>query len=300
VERFSAGRLAIGTVQFGVDYGITNASGQVAQSEVDEIILRALNSGIAVFDTAAGYGNSEEIIGNTLSGNTAAKVVTKTVAIPGDTISAKDVSAISDAFMRSLERLKVPKVYGLLAHHADNVLVEGGEHLINKLKSLQAQGLVEKIGVSVYSGEQIDCVLNTFVPDIVQLPANVFDQRLATGGYLHKLKEKGVEIHARSLFLQGVLLREPKDLPAYFSPILKHANAFYRFLDERNISALEACLGFGFSQREIDHLIVGVTSKKELDEIIAAAEKALDMSEDFSLLALNDPKFVDPTNWPNA
>ena len=114
--------------------------------------------------------------------------------------------------IRSTARWKISgrgNVYGLLAHHADDLLVPGGRRVFEEMQRLLEEGLVRKIGVSVYSGQQIDSILELYTPDIVQLPLNLFDQRLLESGHLEKLKRRGVEIHARSVFLQGLLLIEP-------------------------------------------------------------------------------------------
>ena len=151
------------------------------------------------------------------------RIVTKTAVGPKPAVfGQEDTDTIRAAFFTSLDRLRQDRVYGLLIHHGSDLLIPGGERLIELLSSLKRGGQVEKVGVSIYSGDELDGVLEKFVPDIVQLPLNIADQRLRNSGHLAKLDGLGVEIHVRSV-LQGVLLAAPDSLPAYKAACAKVA-----------------------------------------------------------------------------
>src|SRR5262249_43348603 len=138
---------------------------------------------------------------------------TKTPYFDSKADAQRNADMLVQTFERSLLRLRQQNIYGLLIHDINFLLQTGGDAVWATLRSLQGQGLVEKIGVSVYTGQQIDAVLARFDPTLVQLPINILDQRLILDGHLKKLKARGVEIHARSIFLQGLLLMHPRDVP---------------------------------------------------------------------------------------
>ncbi|MEW5995005.1 MAG: aldo/keto reductase, partial [Candidatus Zixiibacteriota bacterium] len=173
---------------------MSNRLGRAPKSEVGRILDYAAASGIGLLDTAAAYGISEAVLGETLSPGHPFRIVTKTRPCHCAAVTAPEQKRVVETFHRSLRKLKQPRVYGLLVHNADDLLLPGGELLVDALHQLKAAGLVEKIGVSVYIGDQIDAVARIFTPDLVQLPVNLLDQRLIHGGHLTRLKQAGVEI----------------------------------------------------------------------------------------------------------
>ncbi len=199
-------KLGIGTAQFGLDYGISNTSGKTSLKEVRSILKIATENGVDVLDTAYSYGDSESVIGKCLPEQNRFRIIIKTPSFKKSRYTAADGNTIKSAFYESLERLRLSSVAGLLIHHADDALAEGSEFLYEVMHELKSKGLVEKIGFSVYSGEQIDKLLDLYDFEMIQVPVNVLDQRLIKGGELKKLKNKDIEVHARSIFLQGLLL----------------------------------------------------------------------------------------------
>lgn len=290
-------KLGLGTVQFGMDYGMSNPQGKTPPAEVDRILRLAADNGVQVLDTAAVYGDSEVVLGKLLASDHDFRIVTKTPSFKTPTINAADVIHLRDTFYRSLENLRQRNVYGLLAHHADDLLVPGGERIFEGMRRLLEEGLVRKIGVSVYSGQQIDRILELYTPDIVQLPLNLLDQRLLESGHLEKLKSRGVEIHARSVFLQGLLLIEPDQVPPYFSPIGDKLECYARFLEVNKLSRLQATLAFAAKQRDVDVVLVGVTSAAELRDILSALDAVSGIDLDMSALKVADERMVNPSLW---
>jgi aryl-alcohol dehydrogenase-like predicted oxidoreductase len=289
-------RLGLGTAQFGLDYGIANPHGRVESNEVARILKTAQASGISLLDTAHLYGQSEEVLGRLLPPDHPFWVVTKTVKCPSKELGRSQIKQVIDAFRLSLERLQQPSAYGLLIHDADDLLKPGGEDLGEMLLTLRALGLVSAVGVSVYTARQIEGVMNVFVPDIIQLPVNVLDQRLVHHGHLSHLHDAGVEIHARSAFLQGLLLMSPDQINGYFEPILGHLRSYHAALRETGLTPLQAALQFVLRQSEISHVIVGVCSEEQLKQIIAAASESSG-SFDFARWHINEPRFIDPSLW---
>jgi aryl-alcohol dehydrogenase-like predicted oxidoreductase len=289
-------KLGLGTVQFGLDYGISNQAGRTPPEEVRKILEVAAENGIRVLDTAALYGTSEEVLGQSLPPDHAFDIVTKTPVFSDGCLSSDDARRLEETFQQSLSKMRQPGVYGLLMHNADNLLAKNGELLMGKMLDLKQRGLVKKVGASVYAGEQIDRLLQSYQLDLVQLPVNVLDQRLLAGGQLARLKRAGVEIHARSAFLQGLLLMEPDSLPTYFESAKAHLKSYRAYLREHGISPLQAALGFVVGLKEVDVVLCGINNHQQLEELIALAQPlpGFDRLMDF---AIDDPAILNPSRW---
>jgi aryl-alcohol dehydrogenase-like predicted oxidoreductase len=293
-------KLALGTVQFGLGYGIANTQGKTPRDEVVRILGLAKKEGIAVLDTAALYGSSEEVLGDCLPTSHGFRIVTKTPQFRKPQITPEDARHLRNTFTDSLQKLGQPRVYGLLVHHADDLLADGGEYLMDAMLELKAAGRVAKVGVSVYDGAQIDHLLDRYTIDLVQTPVSVFDQRLLSAGKLAALKNMGVEIHARSLFLQGLLLMPLERIADYFAPIKQHIRNYQAYLQEKQISLLQGALAFTSACKEIDVAVVGVASTGELRGILDAWHSLPQEPFDFSGFACNDEYMVNPALWQRS
>lgn len=293
-------KLGLGSAQFGMDYGVTNPSGKVADVEVRRILELAAEVGVHVLDTALGYGDSERAIGAALPENHSFRIVTKTRVFKADRITRDDARAVERDLRQSLARLKQERLYGLLIHHAEDLLVPGGKLLIEAMERCVDGGLVGKIGVSIYTAKQIDGVLRLFRPGIVQLPISVLDQRLVQSGHLAHLYRMGVEVHARSVFLQGALLTAPADLPEFLAPLRDKLEALHSLMRATGFSLLEGALAFIAQHREVSAAIVGVTGRDELRQIAAAATAADSIKLDFRSFAEQDDALLNPVRWTTA
>ena len=196
-------RLVIGTAAFGQPYGATNTRGQVRERTAGEMLERASALGIDTVDTAPAYGAAEALLGRLPQARRFA-VVTK-FNLPGETKGRDPAAAVIEGLTQSLRDLDRRKVDALLLHRGSDLLGPRGGGLLRGLQQAKTDGLADRVGVSIYDGEEIDAVLSRFRPDIVQLPLSVVDQRLITGGHLERLANLAVEVHARSAFLQGLL-----------------------------------------------------------------------------------------------
>lgn len=287
-------KLGLGTVQFGLDYGISNKAGQVAGDTVDNILGYARRVGIEVLDTAAAYGDSEAVLGANRAAEQGFRIVTK---IPPD-VDPNDLPALVRA---SLQRLDTERVYGLLAHRSSDLLGMNGGVVWQQMEALRERGLVERIGVSVYTGEEIDRLLERFPLEIVQLPINLFDQRLIQGGQLQRLHAAGVEIHARSVFLQGLILMDPEQLPPGLSAAVGPLTCLREALAGYALTALQAALRFVLQRTEIDTVLVGVTSEEQFRQIVEAARQPLlPTGFDSGQWAIDDPMILNPSLWPTG
>ncbi|MDG2297237.1 MAG: aldo/keto reductase [Gammaproteobacteria bacterium] len=286
-------KISLGTVQFGVDYGINSASGQVKSNEVINILNYAQQRGINLLDTAPSYGNSEQVLG--VSNIQNFKIVTKTRHFDQNTISDKDCTLLMNDLDQSLHLLKQKSVYGVLVHNANDLLKPGADKIVRQLEILKKQGLASKIGVSVYGYEQLEIILNNFDIDLVQLPFNIFDRRLIDSGMFKTLKNKGVEIHARSVFLQGLLLMDMQNRASKFDRWKDIWKIWHEWLNDNQITALEATIRYAISLPEISKVLVGVDTKDQLEEIIIASNGGLPNVP--KELFVNDADLLNPTNW---
>lgn len=286
-------KLGLGTVQWGLPYGIANRQGITAPEAVTKLLNAARSHGIEVLDTASLYGKSETVLGkNELDGF---KVITKTPSLTSQRITKAEIDQISEAFYRSLSLMNVKKVHGLLIHHSDNLLLPEGEKILAKMADLKKEGLIKKIGVSVYDSSQVDSVLKIFNPDLVQLPLNVFDQRMLESGHLQLLKSQGAEIHVRSVLLQGLLLMPLNDVPSFFQPIYPSLVRWREAAREQGFTAHQAAIAFVKNLPCVDTVLVGLDSLSQFNTCIDSF--SIDRKFDASGLACNDPVFVNPSMW---
>lgn len=291
-------KIGLGTVQFGLDYGVSNPQGMTSATEVKGILTLAWKSGITILDTAVAYGMSEEVIGQSIPGGMSFKIVTKTPLFKKDRIGKADATRLKETFVQSLKKVKQPAIYGLLVHHANDLLVPGGQYLWHAMEALKAAGFVKKIGVSVYSPREIEKLSEKYHLDLIQLSMNVFDQRMIQGGYLRNLKDLGIEIHSRSAFLQGLLLMSPEEISPYFDPVRAMIMQYQIDIKNQHISPLAAALGFVYQQSEIDHIIVGVNNQAHLEEILNVVHNIETLSNlDFSDYAVHDESITNPALW---
>lgn len=289
-------KLAIGCAQFGLDYGVSNKQGQTTFEEVKKIADLADKLDIDTFDTAPSYGESELVLGQVLSID--AQIITKTIHISDDAIGVGQIECIQKAFKQSLNQLGRNKLHGLLVHSAGDFLKPGAGELYSWLKEKKDSGIIKKIGVSIYTAEQIDSVMEQFPVDLIQLPLNILDQRLCKSSHISHLKATGVEIHVRSVFLQGLLLMSLDQLPGYFKPYHTALVKVYEEARQRGLSTLELALAYCMNIPGIDKLIVGVNSFSQLEEIVSASKVNVETSE-LSYLASDEPGLLNPSLWKN-
>ena len=284
-------RLALGTAQFGLRYGIANRTGQVAHGEAARIVERARSAGLDTIDTAIAYGDSESTLGEV--GVAAWCIVSKLPPIPPGVADVEEW--VERLLTESLGRLRVPALYGLLLHRSADLAGPHGDAIARALQSARQRKLVSKIGVSIYSPDELDALADRFAPDLVQSPYNVIDRRLETSGWLARLRNSGVEVHTRSAFLQGLLLMND-GRPAGFGrwdPLWVKWNEWLR---DTGIDPVRACLGFALHNARIDRVVIGVDDSAQLQEILDVVDQPF--IEPPPELSSDDRDLVEPTRWP--
>ena len=284
-------KLALGTVQFGLNYGVANKFGIVEPSEVKKIFLLAKKSKINLIDTAIGYGESEKIIGKI--GILDFNFISKLPAIPANCLDVDNW--VEKNVKDSLARLGVKSLYGLLLHKPKDLLGSSGKQLINALKKIKSKNLVKKIGISIYDPSELDLLMHLMKIEIVQAPLNIIDRRLENSGWMSKLYKAKVEIHARSVFLQGLLLMSKQERPYKFNRWSSLWKIWDEWLKDNKITALEATIQHAISVSEISKVIIGVDTKQQLEQIIIASKGVLQKTS--SELNTNDIQLLNPTHW---
>jgi len=291
-----AAALGLGTAQFGLDYGIANDRGICPPEDVAAILEAATAAGIGVLDTAPAYGTAEQVLGEVLPAAHRFRIVTKTPYLGGLRDESDVRRAVRDAFAASREKLRRDRLAGLLTHNANDLLRPGGPALWAVMTELKRAGEVERIGASVYSAGQLDAVLARYPLDIVQLPWNAVDGRIGPPR-LTALAERGIELHARSVFLQGLLLAPP----AHAARVSPQAAALVGHWRDAVAAAgtdpLAAALGGVIRRPEIGTALVGVTRPEELAGILQAVAAApLPVAPVQSI----DDLVLNPALWPSG
>jgi aryl-alcohol dehydrogenase-like predicted oxidoreductase len=286
-------KFGIGTVQWGLPYGLTNQRGITIPEIVSKILLEATRRGVSVLDTAPLYGVSEAVLGK--SSLDQFRVVTKTPKFGTSHITDLEACKLRATFQHSLDMLSCSKVYGLLIHQPEDIFVSGGDRLLKEMMKLKLEGVVEKIGVSVYDSFQVDEILKRFTPDLIQLPLSVLDQRMLASGHLDLLKDKGVEIHVRSVFLQGLLLMPQNEVPTFFNPIRPLLRRWHALSQAQGLTSAQAALAFVKNIPCVDKVLVGVYNLEQFRSV--ADDFAMEANFDAKGLTCNDLNFVNPSLW---
>ena len=285
-------KIAIGTAQIGMDYGIANNIGKPDLDEVKKIFDIASKNNIDTFDTALNYGDSEKIIG--IIGLGESKVITKLPAFNGRKEEIREW--LNKKINESFEHLQVDSIFGLLLHNPKDLINNDiGQELIHGLNQYREEGKIKKIGVSVYSPDELEELISILKIDIIQAPLNIMDRRLLTSGWMERLKSLDIEVHVRSIFLQGLLLMKQVDLPDQFKKWSSHFSKWYSWLDEHQISPLNACLNYAMNIDDIDKVVIGIDNAEQLDEICMINPESGFVFPDY--LMSQDEMLINPSNW---
>lgn len=284
-------KIALGTVQFGMDYGVANAAGRVTSAEAGAVLRFARQSGIDTLDTAIAYGDSELVLG--AQGVRSWKIITKLPALPHD---CDDVQQwVTTQVQASLQRLGVEQLYGLMLHRPAQLLDDMGPALSAALLTIKAQGLVRKLGVSIYSPDELETLSSALEFDLVQAPLNILDRRLVESGWAEQMHRAGIEVHVRSAFLQGLLLMPAQTRPDKFRHWENLWQEWDRWLAATGLTPLQACLRYAVMQPTVDKVVVGVDTLNQLKQIVNATHGVLTELPEFA--AFVNESLINPACW---
>ncbi len=295
-------KLVLGTAQLGLNYGIANKTGKPEENKAFEIMKYAAENGISYFDTAYSYGNSEIIIGKFLYIYKAYKnkinIITKMTPLKKKKLNEKNVN---NRFFESLHRLGQESVYCYMIHDFKDI--ENNCDEIGKVfLKLKENNYIKKIGVSIYDQFQLKFLFKHFDFDLIQLPISIFDQKFITDNFLQRLKRKNIEIHARSIFLQGLLFLEENNIPPKMIKFKDYTSSLNEISLKYNLSKEEIALLFVNTINEIDKIVIGVEKISQLQRNVKILIKSESFNKiktliNFEDLFIKDTNIIDPRRW---
>jgi aryl-alcohol dehydrogenase-like predicted oxidoreductase len=281
-------KIALGTVQFGINYGINNSNGIPSDHEIKSILNFAKDNQISFLDTANAYGNVEKKLGDLDINNF--KIISKFSKV-------NCIEDLEKQLNNTLINLKINKIYGYMAHNADSLIEM--PFLWDMLVSKKEKGIIEKIAVSLYTVEQLNNLINLkFIPDIIQIPFSIFDKKFEP--LLYKLKNNLIEIHARSVFLQGFYFMNPKYLPKKLMPLKEPLKDLIKISIKYKISISSIALNYVLQKSLIDKVLIGVDSLSHLKnnlEMTKLPNLSNELIKEIDNIIVADLNLLNPTNW---
>lgn len=273
-------KLVLGTVQFGLQYGV-NSAGRPSEDAVKNILAEAAKGGITTLDTSSIYGNSEEILGTCVTPEENFKIVSK---------YPKGETPVREMFNASLERLRVDSLYGYLLHHFE--VYKNNPKLWDEFIALKESGKVKKIGFSLYTPEELEFILDKKSPfDLIQVPFNIFDKKFLP--YMKELHNKGVEIHVRSTFLQGLFFKDRNALSEKLQPMKKYLLQLDEFSKGSGLSISEIALNYNLRNPYIDGVLIGVDNVEQLQmNLNSVKDTPIDIE-----VQVKEKELLNPVNW---
>jgi len=279
-------KIALGTVQFGLDYGINNKSGKVDKQEVNAILDYCKKVGIETLDTASAYGDSESVLGSL--GVNDFKLISKA--------SHDQTNSISSLFRESLVNLSTQKLYAYLIHNFN--MYDQDKSIWEEMEELKAHGRVQKIGISLYYPEELEELWRDGIsPDIIQVPYNIFDRRFED--YFEKLVDLKTEIHTRSTFLQGLFFKS-ENLPAHFDEIRDQLNHLQVIAQQNQVDISTLCLSYVINNEKIHKVVIGVDSLEQLKQNILGVNNCVIKDLIDGSFRINNLEILIPSNWPSV
>ena len=281
-------KMALGTVQFGLNYGIGNKTDKISPEKAYEILDYAYENNIRTIDTAYGYGDSEVVLGNYFKNtNKQFNIISK--------INKLDNK--EEIIEESFKRLNQEKLYGFLVH--DFVLFREDPSIFEILKKFKESGKIKKIGFSLYYPEDLEFIFEKAINfDIVQIPYSIFDRRFEK--YFPLMKEKQIKIHIRSVFLQGLFFKNPEDLSKHFDIVNDKITFLHQLSLESSISIASLCLNYTLLNSKIDKVVIGVDNLKHLKENLDALNDKVNVNKylnPLNTLQIDDLNILLPHFW---
>ena len=287
-------KLILGTVQFGLNYGINNAIGKMSEDKVFELLENAYDLGVKTLDTAEAYGNAHSVISNFHKQskkrfNIISKYSSSNFDYPIDLVERIQVHC---------SNFNVNYLEGYMFHSYNDFKMNINKDP-NVLDNIKNSGLVKKIGVSVYSNDEIEDLLNFKNINLIQLPFNLFDNEYQRKEILEKAKKRNIEIHTRSAFLQGLFFKDVNTLHKNLLPLKKDLSDLILLSKKSNISLAELALNYPLSKSYIDKVLIGVDSLEQLKYNIKVTENKFDklIYEKVDCIQIENTKLLNPSNW---
>lgn len=278
--------IILGTANFGLNYGIKNKYKKLKIKKIKKILIVLKKKKLNFIETSQDYTNVEKLLGN---------LNTKQFKIVTKFIFRENNNFVFDKFLETIKNLKTKNIHTVLFHRSSDLLKKNGKTIYDEMLLLKKKGYIKKIGVSSYHKKELKKILDKYKFDVVQVPINIFNQSFIEKDFLHYLKKKKVEIHARSIFLQGLLLLKEKDVPDKFLKDRKTFQKWNLWLKKNRTTNFDACLNFITNQKYIKKIIVGVDNSKQLNEIINFKKSKKKFN--FNMMKTKSSRVTDPKLW---
>lgn len=283
-------KIILGTVQFGLDYGINNSSGKPGEKEVFNILASASEKNIQILDTADSYGSAAILIGHFQEQNgyhfDINTKFTYNKNIP-----------VSTQLQRSLSLLKVNFINTYFYHRFEDMITNPDLH--GELGDLKSKGWIKKIGVSVYGNDQFEQAIENDGIDVIQLPFNLLDNRKKRGELLKLAKRKNKDIQTRSVFLQGLFFKKKSSFPAYLQPLIPYLKTITYLADEYKGKMESIALQYALHQPEIDYVLIGVDNEEQLSRNLGYAQSQFpdELFKAIDQIDVKETTLLSPNNW---
>ena len=291
-------KIGIGTAQLGMKYGVTNNSKKLDLDNFKKILSLSLKNNISIIDTANSYGDSIKKIGYTISQNkfrNKFKIISK-VSDLRKVKKSNIYSHIFDNISFSSKKMKVKSLEGILIHDIKDLESKKSTEIFNSFIKLKKKKLVKKIGFSAYKISDVLKYIKKYNFDFIQFPLNVFDQRILDKKIQKKLRFFKIELHVRSIFLQGLLLLSKKELPNNFRNrhIIKR---WHKFLNDNSLDAITTCINFIKHNNIYSKVIIGFHDYQQFEDVVKNFSIKKNINLNFKKLAIKDESIINPSNW---
>jgi len=287
-------KLVLGTVQLGLNYGINNLSGKPSLQKSFDILKTAFDNGIETLDTAEAYGNSQEVIGKFLKKypNKSFKIITKLAAS-----ASVSKTKFIDHIKSNCETLNVRQLQGYMFHNYPSFKEK--ENLYSELLKARDKQIVKKAGISLYDNEEIESVLKDYSDfDFIQIPFNLLDNASKRKELLEKAKEKNIEVHVRSVFLQGLFFKKVDSLPQKLKPLGPFLKKLDSIKKSYGLNTETLALQYVLQKDYVDHVLIGVETVQQLLNNIDNSSKNHQLPHVvIDGLDIKEIKLLNPSNW---
>jgi len=285
-------KIVLGTVQLGLNYGINNQQGKPSLEKAFEILNAAYDNGVQILDTAEAYGNSQEVIGKFQKANPSKKfqIITK--------LSANHVLKNNQLINHIIENCKIlntERLYGYMFHNYQSF--KKNTIFYDEILQARNQGLIQKAGISLYSNNEIDDVIENFSAfDFIQIPFNLFDNQSKRKAVLEKAKSKNIEIHTRSAFLQGLFFK--KDIPKNLNPLKTPLETLDQIKKTYALNTQTLALQYVLQKQYIDYVLIGVENSEQLMSNIAISNSESNIPHEIiDAIDIKETELLNPSNW---
>ncbi len=281
-------KIILGTVQFGLNYGINNQNGKPTQEEVNKILNFASEHGIDKIDTANAYGDSEKVLGNYINQNK------KKFKVLSKFNTTENVNTILE---ETLQRLNTSKLF-CFSFHNYKFFKENNSNTFKQLINLKSKGVIENIGISLYTNQELKEAIALDYIDIIQVPFNILDNAKEKQDLFIEAKNKNKSIHVRSVFLQGLFLKNPETLSGKLTELKKELVLFNNIANENNISIESMALSYVMSKTSINNVLIGVDNLQQLKNNLNSIIKLdIELIKKIETIKVINKILLNPSNW---